>query len=109
MKGHNDKWRMERKSPYGTPGLAWSIYSAEGFTGAFVFEDEARLATAAPDMARALLDHVLIHGGPDDAHAHTKPCWASRLERTRQRLDGLCTADCSAVRAALHKAGVPLP
>lgn len=63
-------------------------------------EDVARevLARAAPDMARALLD--LLGDGP---RRHLSFCHA--LSR-----DGhACRAECTAVRSALEKAGVPLP
>lgn len=106
MKPHEEDWVLQADDAESAP----EIWRKDGGL-LFTCNDAQRgaLATAAPDMARALLDHVLIRGGPDDAHAHTKPCWASRMERTRQRLGGACTADCSAVRAALAKTGVPLP
>lgn len=97
--GDGDVRRLNAK---GEPSSLVFLHAASG-----TLEDRV-LASAAPDMARALLNHVLIRGGPDDAHTHTRACWAERTGRDNQRLNGSCTYDCMTVRSALAKAGVPL-
>lgn len=58
-------------------------------------DEVVRFASAAPDMARALLMWL-----PEDGH--TQECGS------RRRDEQACSLECSTTRIALRKAGVPL-
>ena len=65
-----------------------------------VDEEDGPLFSAAPDMARALLEHGSL-GGHDDSEWHTTDCWEANYH---QKVG--CTKTCQRTRVALCKAGV---
>lgn len=100
MRPHDEAWRTKA----GEGETACAVYGADGamladlrLRGEYAAESaRARLMSAAPDMARALLNH-----GQVDVRGvwHSRKCVALGRE-------ALCSNECATDRAALTKAGV---
>ena len=102
-KPHEQEWR-EDEAPYGNGtrvvvkerNAIIAVFPASEPTSAAKRRPRARLAAAAPNMARALLAH-----GQVDVRGvwHSRKCIALGRE-------SLCSDECTTDRAALTKAGV---
>lgn len=92
-KPHEQEWRTETSPGYGRVYIVADDDRMTCETRAEDGDEIARLISAAPDMARALLAFVSDSG-------HTPDCGYSGYP------DHKCSDECAGARAALRKAGV---
>ena len=108
------EWSVDPNSPdfvvdvgprYATVAKAMALWPMDVATHQQVTGELAKFISAAPDMARALLD---VASEDASLSVDGMPCWCTRQGRERMRDSGIIRHEgfCDRARAALRKAGV---